>query len=84
MSATDLNIVSYFFGVPPPWPAPYNPDVNGDEKVDVLDLAAASSAIGQTTPAPFNTHNQGPDLNYDNTVNIVDLSTWAAATDALS
>lgn len=75
---TDLNIVSYFFSVPPPWPAPYNPDVNGDGKVDVLDLAAVSGAMGQTAPAPFNNPNQGPDLNYDNTVNIVDLSTWGS------
>ncbi|TMI14134.1 hypothetical protein E6H33_09100 [Candidatus Bathyarchaeota archaeon] len=75
---TDLLIVGYFFGVPPPWPTPYNPDVNGDGKVDISDLSAVSAHLGNTAPAPFNNPNQGPDINYDNTIDILDASAYAA------
>lgn len=75
---TDLLIVGFFFGVPGPWPSPYNPDVNGDGKVDITDLTLVASHQGDTAPAPFNTPNQGPDINYDNTVNISDLSLWGS------
>ncbi len=73
---SDLLIVGYFFGVPGPWPSPYNPDVNGDGTVNISDLTLVSTHQGDIAPAPFNSPNQGPDINYDNTINISDLGLW--------
>ncbi len=78
VDATDLNVVAFYFGVPPPWPAPYNPDVNGDGTVNIVDLSTVGAQYGATAPAPFNNPNQGPDINYDNIVNIIDAATMGA------
>ncbi len=75
---TDFVVVDYFLYKTGPFPTPYNPDVNGDGIVNIVDISIIGARLGLTAPSPFNNPNQGPDLNYDNQVNIIDVSGVAA------
>jgi hypothetical protein len=46
-------------------------DVNGDRRVDIVDLASVGTAFGTTLGQPG--YNPAADINNDGVINIVDL-----------
>ena len=69
-------------GTPPPVVPVDDPlDVNGDEQVNVIDLAIVALFYGTQVPVGFNLP---ADVNADGTVNILDLTAVAQGIDAAS
>lgn len=52
-----------------------DPDINGDGKVDIRDVALAASAFGSYPGHPR--WNPDADLNEDSTINIIDIAVVA-------